>query len=86
MGQREKFIVRILSGASDSNINFIEVCNLLKSFGLSLRIKGDHYIFSKDDIEEIINIQSKDGKAKTYQVKQIRNIIIKYKLGGELDV
>ena len=86
MGQREKFIIKILSGASDNNINFTEMCNLLKSFDFSLRTKGDHHIFSRIDIEEIINIQPKNGKAKTYQVKQIRNIIIQYKLGGELDV
>ena len=86
MGQREKFIIKILSGASDNNINFTEMCNLLESFGFSLRIKGDHHIFSRIDVEEIINIQPKNGKTKMYQVKQIRNIIIKYKLGGELDV
>jgi len=86
MGQREKFIIKILSGASDNNINFTDLCNLLKSFEFTLRIKGDHHIFSRGDVEEIINIQPKDGKAKNYQVKQIRNLIINYKLGGELDV
>ena len=86
MGQREKLIIKILSGASDSNINFADICKLLESFGFSLRIKGDHHIFSRNDVEEIINIQPKTGKTKSYQVKQIRNIIIKYKLGGELDV
>lgn len=29
---------------------------------------------------EIINIQPVKGKAKPYQIKQIRNLIIKYKL------
>ena len=36
------------------------------------------YIFTKDNIEEIINIQPKNNKAKGYQVKQIRNLIVKY--------
>ncbi|KFD40591.1 toxin HicA, partial [Peptococcaceae bacterium SCADC1_2_3] len=45
------------------------------------RIKGDHHIFTKEDIIEIINLQPlKDGKAKAYQVKQVRNLILKYKL------
>jgi len=45
------------------------------------RIKGDHHIFTRDDVLEIVNIQPlNSGKAKAYQVKQIRNIILKYKL------
>ena len=35
-------------------------------------------------IEEIINIQPKNGKAKPYQVKQIRAIILRYRLGGDV--
>lgn len=45
-----------------------------------LRIKGSHYIFSKNGIEEIVNIQEVNGKAKPYQVKQIREIVAKYNL------
>ena len=54
---------------------------LLKKLGFTERIKGDHYIFTKDNVEEIINIQPKSNKAKGYQVKQIRNLIVKYRLG-----
>ncbi|HEY5770277.1 MAG TPA: type II toxin-antitoxin system HicA family toxin [Terrimicrobium sp.] len=42
--------------------------------------KGSHVIFSKEGVEEIINIQPKAGKAKPYQVKQVRDIIHKYQL------
>jgi predicted RNA binding protein YcfA (HicA-like mRNA interferase family) len=48
--------------------------------GFEERIKGSHHILTKDGVEEIINIQSKAGKAKPYQVKQVRTIIVKYKL------
>ncbi|MCL2637734.1 MAG: type II toxin-antitoxin system HicA family toxin [Oscillospiraceae bacterium] len=82
MGQRGKFISKILSGTSDKNIQFDELCNLIASLGFNQRIKGSHHIFYKDGVEEIINIQSKNGKAKPYQVKDVSNIIIKYKLGG----
>jgi hypothetical protein len=34
---------------------------------------------------EIINLQPKGSKAKPYQVKQVRNLILKYKLAGEND-
>ena len=56
----------------------------MKDFGFSERIKGDHHIFYREGIEEIINLQLlKGGKSKAYQVKQVRGIILKYKLHGE---
>ena len=86
MSQREKLIVKILCGANDNNIPFDELCNLLISFGFLLRTNGSHHIFYRHGIDEILNIQPKNGMAKAYQVKQVRNIIIKYKLGGNLNV
>ncbi len=84
MGKIEKTLIDILRGTSDSNIPFSDLCNLLKMLGFDLRIKGDHHIFTKEGIEEIINLQPKKGKAKSYQVKQARNIVISYKLGGNI--
>jgi len=55
---------------------------LMSYLNFSLRISGSHHILYRDDIEEIINIQPKNGKVKAYQVKHIRNILVKYKLGG----
>ena len=81
MGKYEKLLQRILAGTSDNNIKFSELCQLLKKLGLEERVRGDHYIFTKDNIEEIINIQPQGSKAKGYQVKQIRNLIVKYRLG-----
>ena len=81
MGKYEKLLQRILSGTSDNNIKFSELRQLLKKLRFTERIKGDHYIFTRNDIEEIINIQPKSNKAKGYQVKQIRNLIVKYCLG-----
>jgi predicted component of type VI protein secretion system len=53
--------------------------------GFSKSINGSHHNFYKDDIEEILNLQPKESKAKAYQVKQARQIILKYGLGGDLD-
>jgi hypothetical protein len=80
MGKYEKLIAKILSGSSDSNISFSELRNLILIFGFSERIKGSHHIFSKEGVEEILNLQEKNGKAKPYQVKQVRLIILKYQL------
>jgi len=74
-------IEKVLSGLSDNNIRFEDLRKLLLTLEFDERIKGDHHIFAKSDIIEIINIQPlRDGKAKAYQVKQVRNIILKYKL------
>ncbi len=83
MGQQKKTLDQILRGGSDQNVAFNDLLNLLKSLGFEQRIKGSHYVFSKQGVVEIINIQSSDNKAKSYQVKQIRAIILKYRLVGE---
>jgi hypothetical protein len=85
MGKYEKLIQKILSTTSDKNINFTDLCKLLIRLDFKERIKGDHHIFTREDVEEIINIQPRGSKAKPYQVKQIRNLIIDYRL-GEKDV
>ena len=62
MGQREKLILKILSGANDNNISFNELCNLLQSFDFYLRVKGSHHIYYRMDIEEILISKSEMGK------------------------
>ncbi|HHN65027.1 MAG TPA: type II toxin-antitoxin system HicA family toxin [Nitrospirae bacterium] len=83
MGKYEKLILQILSGTSDANIKFEDLCNLLKKLGFEMRVRGSHHIFRKEGIVEKINLQQDGNKAKPYQVKQVRNIIVKYKLGGK---
>ena len=80
MGKHDKLLMKILRGTSDANVPFSGLCNLLKFFGFDERIRGDHHIFTRNDIEEILNLQSIGSKSKPYQVKQIREIIFKYKL------
>jgi hypothetical protein len=81
MGKHEKLMLRILRGTSDNNISFDDLCQLLVHLGFRERIKGSHRIFTKPGVVEILNLQPKGGRAKPYQVKQVRNMILKYKLG-----
>ncbi len=83
MGKHEKLIFQILRGTSDANISFSDLVNLLRYFGFEIRIRGSHHIFRKIGIDEKPNLQKDGNKAKPYQVKQIRNIILKYGLGDE---
>jgi len=81
----KKRLNRVLSGLADKNIRFQNLTRLLNDFGFSVRIKGDHHIFYKEGVEEIINLQPLgDGRAKPYQVRQVRGIIYKYKLHKEV--
>ncbi|MGH9460502.1 MAG: type II toxin-antitoxin system HicA family toxin [Vicinamibacteria bacterium] len=86
MTTRGKALEQILSGRSDANVSFESVRTLLGSMGFTERIRGDHHIFGKPEIAEILNLPPlASGKAKPYQVKQVRNIILRYRLGGESD-
>ncbi len=86
MSKHEKLLFKILSGTSDANIHFKDLCDFLKNLGFEERIRGSHHIFRKEGVIEKINLQQDKDKAKPYQVKQVRNVILKYKLGGKINV
>ncbi len=83
MAKFENTLEAILRGSSDRNVNFGDLRHVLAQLGFQERIKGSHFIFSKMGMAEIINLQPIGSKAKAYQVKQVRNLIVKYKLAGE---
>jgi hypothetical protein len=80
MSKHEKLLEKILRGTSDSNIPFDGLCQLLKRLGFEMRVKGSHHIFFKSGVEEILNLQPNGSNSKAYQVKQVRNVIVKYRL------
>lgn len=82
MSQYKKALLAILTGTQDADLLFADVQLVLDRLDFQRRIKGDHFIYTKDGVEEIINLQPRGNKAKPYQVKQVRQIIIKYQLGG----
>jgi len=82
MSKYEKLLLQVLRGTSDANISFDSLRGLLKHLGFDERTRGSHHIFTRDDVEEILNVQRLGSKAKAYQVKQVRGVILKYRLGG----
>jgi len=82
--QAAKLLERILSGRADANIGFNDLVGLLRDLQFQERIKGSHHIFSRSGIVEILNLQPKGSKAKPYQVRQVRQLILKYRLGEDL--
>ncbi len=73
--------VRILSGRSDASIAFGELCNLLNWLGFQEHVRGGHHLFRRDGVPEMINLQREGNKAKSYQVRQVRTVIVNNQLG-----
>jgi len=85
MSRTKRILEQILRGNADANIPFTGMCSLLKRIGFDERIRGDHHIFTRAGVLEILNLQPRGAKCKPYQVKQVRHVILIYKLAGELD-
>lgn len=82
MGKKEKLIQKILNKEKAGNVTFDELLLALRYLGFFVRgISGSHHIASKEGVIEIVNVQPKgDGKAKGYQLGQVRDIVNKYNL------
>ena len=83
MSQVTKTLDRILRGNADAAIRSVTFALLLSHLGFAERIRGDHHIFTREGVMEILNLQPRGGKAKAYQVKQVRAVLTSYGLTGE---
>jgi hypothetical protein len=83
MTRRAKLLQRLMSGEADAAFPFAELRSILLRLGFNERVRGDHHIFARTGVEEILNLQPKGSQAKPYQVKQVRNVIRKYRLDEE---
>ena len=81
MSRADKLLLQILRGQSDANVLFRDLCRLMTRLGFEERVRGSHHIFRKEGVEERVNLQHDGDKAKRYQVRQVRRVIVKYKLG-----
>ena len=82
MSKKEKLLVKLLIGNADNNFDLDDLVQILTRFDFDERkTGGSHRIFTKENIEGILNLQkTKDGKAKSYQVKQVRDFVITNKI------
>lgn len=87
MGKFEKLLERLLRGGADAGINFDDLCGLLRYLGFEERARSggsSHRIFKRAGVEELVNLQRSGPNAKPYQVRQVRTIVVKYGLGGNV--
>jgi predicted RNA binding protein YcfA (HicA-like mRNA interferase family) len=84
MGKWDKLVEQILRGTNDASISFNDLCGLLIRLGFEKRTRGSHNIFRRAGVVERPNLQRAGKNAKPYQVRQVRDIILKYKLGDRV--
>ena len=86
MTRHAKLLARLLSGTADRTFRFDDLCALLRRLGFDERQRGgSHHIFSRDGVPEILNLQPRGGgEAKPYQVRQVRDVVLKYGLAKAL--
>ena len=80
MTPRRALVSGILEGRSDANIRFSELLQLLRNLGFIERVRGSHHIFRRAGIRELLTLQRDNGLAKPYQVRQVRQLLLKYDL------
>lgn len=81
MSKYDKLLETMLQGRSDRNIAFNDLCQLLLRMGFEERVRGSHHVFRREGVMTKINLQrSTGGKAKPYQVRQVRSVILEYDL------
>ncbi|CAN5619281.1 type II toxin-antitoxin system HicA family toxin [soil metagenome] len=82
MSKAEKLAAKLLTGRSDKNFSFDDLCYIVERAGFQLRRgSGSHRVYYKEGVAEIINLQPRTGgEAKPYQVRQVRELLVKYKI------
>ena len=82
MSKHEKLLLKLLTGNADANFDIDDLVQILFRLNfVETKTGGSHRIFSKEFVQGIINLQkTKDGKAKSYQVKQVRDFLVNNKL------
>jgi predicted RNA binding protein YcfA (HicA-like mRNA interferase family) len=76
----KKLLARLARGTV-TNVAFADLQRLVESMGFELqRINGSHHIFVHPDVPSPINLQSVNGQAKPYQVRQVLRVVERYAL------
>ena len=75
MSREEKLLERLRDSRRDRTWDFAELCGLLKRLGFEMRVAGSHHFFRRTDVPDAVNLQPQSGKAKAYQVRQVRKVL-----------
>jgi predicted RNA binding protein YcfA (HicA-like mRNA interferase family) len=79
MTRAPKLLAKAL--ARNKNLRFEELTALVEAFGFTLaRTSGSHHVYARANVPELLNLQSVNGKAKPYQVRQFLELVEMYNL------
>lgn len=74
-----KLLKKVL--ARPENTRFAELITVVEAFGFRLsRVRGSHHIYTHPRVNELLNLQNRNGKAKPYQIRQFLNLVEEYDL------
>ena len=81
MSRKKKLLEKLMSGRADKNFSFGDLLQVVANEGWAARNQeGSHQTFSHQVLPTLNFQRGKDGKAKPYQVRQVRDIL---KMKGE---
>ena len=83
MNRNDELRQRILSGRTDAKFRFDDLRLFLLRLGFVERVRGSHHIFRKAGVRERVNLQSDGSHAKPYQVRQVRQVVLRHQLEEE---
>jgi hypothetical protein len=79
VSKRAKLIEKVLNVNATNNVTFDELCQCAIHIGWQQKKRkgSSHIIYHHDACPDLLDLQpGMNGKAKSYQVKQLRNFII----------
>jgi hypothetical protein len=76
MSNWKKTLAKVMSGEADASIRYDDLCHLLTRLGYTSKQASSHNIFRMAG-RDLINLQDAGGKAKSYQVRQVREQLTK---------
>lgn len=79
-----KTLLEIQEDTADGNIPCDGLCGLLRRLGFNERVRGSRHIVARVGVEEILNLQPMGAQVKRCQVKQVRAVVLKYKMAEDI--
>lgn len=83
MSRFDKLLTKLLRGTADASFSFDDLRSILLHLGFAERINGSHHVYRMAGLAERVTLQPDGKDAKPYQVKQVRDLVVKHGLGGE---
>lgn len=63
------------------NVPFQDFVDLVEGFGFrEIRVHGSHHAFGRPEMPQLVNLQSRGGEAKPYQIRQFLRLVESYNL------